>query len=227
MAPDKKNKNDSKKSFPTTFFLFLLAIILIVITLQNFLSTKTAKVAFSYQVQHLVNLQLIIPEESRKVSQNDNLVTFSGKFREHLTEEGKKRYKFLELLEKNHVLKNEQNEILGNLAHLDTNVREAAKWFLEISGTPIPEGGYRVVEEAYDLPDRENAIIVRELPEKEMINLKMMQERLQRIKRGATDDLSAFESDLTALIANFRSPVLGIGAESMKQELKTLSKEVD
>ncbi|MCC5832877.1 MAG: ATP-dependent zinc metalloprotease FtsH [Chlamydiales bacterium] len=227
MAPDKKNKNEPKKSFPTTFFLFLLAIILIVITLQNFMSTKTAKVAFSHQVEHLVNLQLVVPEESRKVSLNDNLVTFSGKFRERETEESRKRFKYLELLQKNHALKSEQSEIEASLSRLDTNIREAAKWFLGISGIPIPEGGYRVVEEVYDLPERENAIVINHLSEKDMINLRMMQERLQRIKLGQKDDLTAFESDLTALIGNFRSPVLGIGSESMKQKLKTLTKDVE
>ncbi len=227
MAPDNNNKNEPKKSFPTTFFLFLLAIILIVITLQNFMTTKSAKVAFSHQVEHLVNLQLIVPEDSRKVSLNDNLVTFSGKFRERETEEGRKRFKYLELLEKNHALRSEKTEILVSLDRLDGNIHESAKWFLEISGLPIPEGGYRVIDEAYNLPERENAIIIKEIPERDMANLREMQERLQRIKVGGREDLVGFETDLAGLVANFRSPVLGIGAESMKQELKTLARDVE
>ncbi|MFN0065615.1 MAG: cell division protein FtsH, partial [Chlamydiales bacterium] len=105
MAYDKKNRPENKKSFPTTFFLLLLAVILVIITVQNFMTTKRAKVAFSHQVEHLVNLNMIVPEDSRKVSLNDNLVTFSGKFRERETEEGKKRYKFLDLVAANHNLK--------------------------------------------------------------------------------------------------------------------------
>ncbi|MEZ5314874.1 MAG: ATP-dependent zinc metalloprotease FtsH [Chlamydiales bacterium] len=227
MTSDKKNKNEPKKIFPTTFFLFLLAIILVVITLQNFMSTKSAKVAFSHQVEHLVNLQLVVPEESHKVSLNDNLVTFSGKFRERETEESRKRYKYLELVEKNHNLKNEKNEILSSLSRLQTNIREAGKWFLAISGISIPEGGYRIVEEVYDLPEKENAIVIKEISEKEMINLKLMQERLQQIKLSSQEDLTGFEIDLALLVTNFRSPILGVSAEAMKQELKTLTKELE
>ena len=64
---------------------------------QNFIDTKFAKVSFSYQLEHLVNLQLLQPEDSHKIALNDNLVTFSGKFRDRLTDEGKNRFKFLEL----------------------------------------------------------------------------------------------------------------------------------
>ncbi|MCH9627019.1 MAG: ATP-dependent zinc metalloprotease FtsH [Chlamydiales bacterium] len=231
MTQDKKNTNEPKKSFPTTFFLFLLAIILIVITLQNFMSTKSANVAFSHQVEHLVNLQLIVPEDSRKVSLNDNLVTFSGKFRERLTEEGRKRYRYLELLETNHTLTNQKDEILANLNRQETSIEDGAKWFLEISGTPVPAGGYRVIEEVYDLPERENAVVIETPPTKKMINLPALEERLQQINRSLSpasqQDLAAFESDLAILVGNFRSPVLGIGAESMKQKLKSYTKEIE
>jgi len=228
MANDKKLKPDQKKSFPTTFFLFLLAIILIVLTVQNFMSTKTAKVAFSHQVEHLVNLNLIAPEDSRKVSLNDNLVTFSGKFRENETDEGRKRFRFLELLDANHNLKNTQEEITHNLNRLEGEIHEAATLFLEISGEPIPSGGYRVVEETYDLPKRQNAIVIDQLPSKQMINLKAMKTRLATLSSlPNVSELHSFESDLSVLIGNFRSPVLGIGAESMKQLLKTMEKQVE
>lgn len=224
MTQDQRNKNEPKKNFPTTFFLFLLAIILIVITLQNVMSTKSAKVSFSHQVEHLVNLQLLVPEESRKVSINDNLVTFSGKFRERETEEGRQRYKYLELLETSHNLKSEKEETLSDLARIEGSVYEAANWFLGISGIAIPPGGYRIVEEAYNLPERQNAIIVTKPPAKEWVSLRTLQDNLAQIKSGH-GSLPSFESDLAILIGSFRSPILGIGAESMKQELKTLAKE--
>lgn len=228
MANDKKLKPDQKKNFPTTFFLFLLAIILVVLTVQNFMTTKNAKVAFSYQVEHLVNLNLITPEESRKVSLNDNLVTFSGKFRESETDEGRKRYKYLELLEANHNLKNSQEEIIFNLNRLQGEIREAADWFLEISGQPIPSGGFRVVEETYDLPKQQNAIVIKQIPAKQMVNLRSLQNRLRQItNEEQIKEINTFETELAILIDNFRSPVLGIGAESMKQELKTLEKQLE
>ncbi len=102
MADNNKKDTPPKKSFPGSFFLFLLAAVFIVFVIQNFTSQKSAKVSFSHQLEHLVNLNLIHPEESRKTALNDNLVTFSGKFRSTDTPEGKKRYQFLELLNQNH-----------------------------------------------------------------------------------------------------------------------------
>lgn len=220
MAQDNKNTPEPKKSFPTTFFLFLLAVILIVITLQNFMSTKSAKVAFSHQVEHLVNLHLIVPEESRKVSLKDNLVTFSGKFHEQLPEESRKRYRFLELLEANHQLTEEKVGALTGLGELESSVDEAATFFLEISGLPVSEGGYRVVDQSYNTSERDNAIVIAP-PTPAKVNLRSLEGRLN------DQNLAAFEADLALLISDFRSPTLGIGAESMKQELKTLSKQIE
>lgn len=227
MANDKKQKSDQKKNFPTTFFLFLLATILIVFSVQNFMATKSAKVAFSHQVEHLVNLNLIVPEESRKVSLNDNLVSFTGKFREGETDEGRRRYRYLELLEANHSLKSNLEEIGVNLNRLEGEIREAANLFLEISGEPIPSGGYRVVDESYNLPKRQNAIVIKQEPINGMINLRMLKSRLSQLSTQSSQEFGAFETDLLVLIGNFRSPVLGIGAESMKQELKTLEKNIE
>lgn len=230
MAND-SNKPENKKGFPTTFFLLLLAVILVIITVQNFMTTKRAKVSFSHQVEHLVNLNLIVPEDSRKVSLNDNLVTFSGRFREKETEEGKKRYKFLELLEANHNFTGERNEVLAELSRLEGKVKSAATWFLQISGTPIPSGGYQVIYDSYEIPGKNNAIVIESTPQRDMVSLPMLEQRLREINRsvmGGSDSvqLTAFETELSALLDNFRSPILGIGSESLKQDLKSLSREV-
>ncbi len=228
MANDKKLKPDQKKSFPTTFFLFLLAIILLVITVQNFMTTKHAKVAFSHQVEHLVNLNLIVPEENRKVSLNDNLVTFSGKFRESETDEGLKRYQYLELLDQNHKLNTEREEIANSLNRLQNEISESATLFFEISGEPIPPGGFRVVEETYNIPKRQNAIVITQSSSKQLINLRMMKDKFAQLAASPTEEkFNQFKNELSVLIGNFRSPALGIGAESMKQELKTMEKLVE
>lgn len=236
MSNEKKPKPEQKKNFPTTFFLFLLAIILVVLTVQNFMSSKSAKVAFSHQVEHLVNLNLIVPEESRKVSLNDNLVTFSGKFREKETEDGKKRYKFLELLETNHNLVREKEDLTSSLSRLEGEIRSSAEWFLIISGQPLPQGGYRIFDETYSLPGKQEGLVIHQEPTKEAMNLRQLQSRFAEIKRRApagegeqalTTQLANFERDLSTLIGSYRSPSLGIGSESMKQTLKTLSKNVE
>lgn len=226
MAGDNKFKVDPKKNFPATFFLFLLATLLIVMTVQSFLTTKNAKVAFSHQVEHLVNLNLIVPEESRKVSQNDNLVTFSGKFHEQESEEGKKRFKYLELVESNHQLKNELEETSHNLSLMEEKIRESATYFLQISGLPLPQGGYKVVSDSYDLPEKQNSILLKNLPERETASLTELKKRLAESKNGSPEAVEALGGQILQLIDAFKAPNLGIGAESLKQELKTLQKEV-
>ena len=173
MANENKNRSDQKRGFPTTFFLLLLAVVLVIITVQNFMTTKRAKVSFSHQVEHLVNLNLIVPEDSRKVSLNDNLVSFSGRFRERETEEGKRRFKYLELLEKNHTLMAEREDVVDDLSRQRAKVEDAIVWFLQISGTPIPAGGYRVLDESIDLPSQKSTLVVYELPRRDMVNLQM------------------------------------------------------
>src|ERR1700724_4510677 len=116
------NKQDFKKGMSNSFVWFLLAAFLFALMVQNFIDTKFAKVSFSYQLEHLVNLQLLQPEESRKIALNDNLVTFSGKFRDRQTEEGKVRYKYLELLNTNHELISEKNRIKAELKNQKTKV---------------------------------------------------------------------------------------------------------
>ena len=235
MAGDNKFKTDPKKSFPTTFLLFLVAVILIVVTIQNFMTTKSAKVAFSHQIEHLVNLNLIIPEDSRKIAQNDNLVTFSGRFRQHETDESKNRFRFLQLLETNHDLKNEREEVKTDLNNQETKIKEAGEWFLQLSGMPFPANGYRIISDSYDLPERKNAIILSAPPTKELISVPLLKQRLAEIQRnlksgvsGASlnHDIQLFEAELVTLISNFRSPILGVGSEVIKQELKSLDKEI-
>src|SRR5579872_6093191 len=99
-----KMRPDSKKGFPGGFLIFLLAAILIILGIQTFTSDHSAKVSFSHQVEHLSNLGLTVPEENRKIAQNENLVTFSGRFRDRLSEESTDRYRYLELLNRNHEL---------------------------------------------------------------------------------------------------------------------------
>src|SRR5690554_4188970 len=102
-----KMRPNPKKSVPGGFLLFLLGAILIVIGVQSFSSGATGKVSFSHQAEHLTNLNLTVPEENRKIAQSENLVTFTGRFREHLSDESAEKYRYLELLNRNHELKAE------------------------------------------------------------------------------------------------------------------------
>lgn len=122
MANDKRQIPDLKKGFPGGFLLILLASILIFLGIQSLTSEGAGKVAFSHQAEHLTNLDLIVPEDNRKVAQNDNLVTFSGKFRDALPSESADRYKYLELLNTNHALLAEKTRLLTDLDVLKKSV---------------------------------------------------------------------------------------------------------
>ena len=113
MADDKKP--DSKFSFPGRFLVFLFAALVVLLFIQSVTSDKFAKVSFSHQVEHLINLDLTVPNENHKVAQNENLVTFSGQFRESTTEDGTARYRYLQLLETSHELTSHQEQLSSEL----------------------------------------------------------------------------------------------------------------
>ncbi|HCJ84221.1 MAG TPA: cell division protein FtsH, partial [Parachlamydiales bacterium] len=114
-----------KRGFPGSFLLFLLVALLIFLAFHHLTEDQGGKVSFSHQVEHLVNLDLIKKEESRKIALNDNLVSFSGKFRDRLTEEAQNRFRYLELLSKNHQFVDEGKNLEQDLSLLRRHAKEA------------------------------------------------------------------------------------------------------
>src|SRR3990167_8429169 len=120
---NENNSKPEKKGFPSGFLFFILAVILIVLTVQGLNTESMGKVSFSHQVEHLVNLDLIQPSSSSKVALNDSLVTFSGKFRDNPSNESLARYGYLELLNSNH----EQNDELKKTEEQVLALRQSVK----------------------------------------------------------------------------------------------------
>jgi cell division protease FtsH len=220
-------KPDPKRSFPGGFFLFLLVTLLLIFGVQSLSSDKAGKVSFSHQVEHLTNLGLIVPEDNRKIAQNDHLVTFSGRFREALPEESTDRYRYLELLNQNHELSAEEKRLLTDLDGLQKNVQDAALFFLQIAGQPLPRGGYEVVGTLYNTPDRESSVVIHSLGDRSILNLPAVQNSVQLAAQNRTSDsVEEAIKELRSLVAQLRSAALGIGVESTKQELKTLDSQL-
>lgn len=221
------NKQDFKKGISNNFVWFLMAAFLFALMVQNFIDTKFAKVSFSYQLEHLVNLQLLQPEDSRKIALNDNLVTFSGKFRDRQTEEGKARYKYLELLNANHDLKSEQTRVRDELKAIKSKVFESAALFLQLSGMPVSKGGYVIVDDIYNTPDEDNSVVIKDVPKSTNDSLTALQKEYSQLRSNpAIEPVKNFGNALSDLLRNFRSPTLGIGSESIKQNLKGIDKDV-
>ncbi len=224
---DNKDNNGPKKSFPGSFFLFILAAIFIVFVIQNFTNQNTAKVSFSHQLEHLMNLNMLHPEENRKTALNDNLVTFSGKFRSSETPEGKARFHFLNLLNKNHNLKSEQSRVSEELALQEGRVRDAGDFFLKITGQKIPAGGFVIVGGVYDSPERVNRVVIKSLSDRDVTSLQDLELDQAKMRSNASQEqVTAFGENLSVLVQNFRSPILGIGSESLKKQLKGLSNQL-
>lgn len=224
MADD--NKNDFKKLFPNGIVWLLMGAFFLALMLQNYIETKFAKVSFSYQLEHLVNLQLLQPEESRKIALNDNLVTFSGKYREKQTEEGKNRFKYLSLLMENHTLLGKKEAVAEDLLKGKEKISEAASYFLSLSGLPISKDGFIVVDSLYNTPQNDYSIVINPPLKKVNASLADLKSEFSSLKGENGAQIKKFGENLSELIKNFRSPQLGIGSEPLKQTLKTIDQEV-
>lgn len=221
------NQQDLKKGFPNGFIWFLLAAVLLALMVQNFIETRFAKVSFSYQLEHLVNLQLIQPEDSRKIALNDNLVTFSGKFRERLTDEGKNRFKFLDLLNSNHELHREMERLSHEIVRVKAKVHDSAEQFLLLSGFPIHKGGYVVVNDIYNSPENDHSIVITQIPKKDIQNFADLERQFEFLNSSQPLQVEQFDHLLSDFIRNLRSPLLGIGNENIKQNLKKLENAIN
>ena len=216
-------KPDAKKSFPGGFFLILMAAVLVILGIQTFTSHQEATVSFSHQVEHLINLDLTVPEDNRKIAQNENLVTFSGKFRPERSEQGIDRFHYLELLSRQHELTGQIASLATELDSLQKNVRDAADLFLHLSGTSIPRSGYTVVSASYNTESREQAIVIRELSGRDLLSLPMLEQVFSAAQQ--TQDIEKVEEvgkQLREFVGQLRSASLGIGTQDLKDQLKTL-----
>ncbi len=218
---------DQKKGFPGGFLLFVLAAILLIFGVQSLTSDQLARVSFSHQVEHLTNLNLTVPEENHKIAQNDHLVTFGGKFRDRLTEESTERFRYLELLNRHHELSDESSLLEKDLDATKQQVQEAADLYLSLSGQAVPRAGFVVVGPLYDTSDRDGSIVLRSLQGRDVVNLPLVQKAFALAQQNQSlDAVEAVSKDLRDLVSQLRSPALGIGVESIKQELKALDQKL-
>lgn len=225
MAEKNQKGREPKKGMPGGFLIFLVVSVLTFFTIQNMSADKPGKVSFSHQVEHLVNLDLLQKEDNRKTALNDHLVSFNGKFKERLSDDAKVRFRYLELLNENHQLSYEKKELEQELSILQENVKDSADWFLHLSGLPLPAKGYTVVGSIYDTPKKENGVVIKSLSDRQMVSLRDIKKKLSdAVVHGK--DLGPVGKDLTALIQGFRSPNLGIGSETLKQQLKDLEERM-
>lgn len=212
-------KNDKppgkKRRLPSGMFFFILLGLFFFLTMNSKTGTKEATVGFSYQLENLVNLDLINPDKSKKVALNDNLVTFSGQFRDEKSETGQQRYNFLSHLFERNKLGEKRLELTGQLDAEKSRVLAAADWYLHLMGIALPKGGWVVVSPHHDTPGHSSALILNQLSDKQVIGLK-------ELKAANLSDTSTYGKLLAQVTRNFLSPTLGISSEQVKAKLRAI-----
>ncbi|HPE84890.1 MAG TPA: ATP-dependent zinc metalloprotease FtsH, partial [Chlamydiales bacterium] len=226
MANDNKNP-EKRKGFPGGFWLFLLVALVVYFTMSSISNEKHGKVSFSHQVEHLVNLDLIHKDQSKKTAINDKLVTFSGQFKAQLTDDANARYRFLELLNQNHELTQAKTNLANDLDSLRANVLEAGDFYLHLTGQQVPKGGFVIVDSVYNTPERQNGIVLEQLSNRSILSLSAVLQSYDQVSKNPTpSDAQLLGRDIQTLIVGFRSPSLGIGSEPIKAGLKELEAKV-
>ena len=219
MSQDKNQ--DLKKGLPNGFLFFMFATFLLILIIGNVYDTKQAKVSFSYQLEHLVNLDLIHSDDSKKIALNDNLVTFQGKFVDQLTENSKNNYKFLNLLNQKHQQLEETQEISAELDVLKSKIVQSADWFLHLTGEALSLKAFSVIGDSYDTLGRVNSISIEELSDKDLGNIITLKKDLSQLSLTSSEkELASFENNLSIMIKNMTSPILGISKDKYKQTLR-------
>ena len=221
-SDDNNNNQEPKRGIPGGFILFLFLSVLALLAVQSYGTGQEGKVSFSHQVEHLVNLDLLKKDESNKIALNDNLVTFSGQFRDNLSEESKSRYRFLELLNEKHELAATKTRLGEELSELQGSVKSAAIYFLQISGVSIPKGGFSVISTKYDTKERINSLLVSSIPAYDGVTLKSLERELVQVRKNPSSGAVAELGQGTQrLLSDYRSAQLGIGTESLKERLRS------
>ncbi len=224
MANDNKNPNQ-KKGIPGALIIFIIGAFVLMF-MKNATPVENAEVAFSHQIEHLVNLDLLNPKESGKVAINENLVSFAGRFRDQQTEESKLRFRFLSLLDEHNALSLERVQLMQKMQISEGEMQKAVRYFYEISGLS-PKTSNIVIVPRSDVKGVELADV--------FVNLEGVQganANLQRVislyevavKEHGVKELSALDRHLHELVSFYKSSKLGIGAANLKELLTKCEK---
>ncbi len=220
MKFDKNNTNlqQSKKKpgFPGGFLLFVVAVVFIILVIQSLVNDKQSKVFFGYQLEHLVNLDLINPDENYKIAQNDNLVAFGGKFREKESQIGTNRFNYLTLLNKKYKLEANKNTLNNELKYLKNNIKETIIYFIEITGIQLDKSQISFFNNNDILINSENIV---------PLNFSLYLLKNDILKNDINVDV--FADKLNLLLQAYSSYKLGIGNELLKNEFRSLKQNLE
>lgn len=227
MKKDGKMKPDNKKGFPGVLLLLVIGLV-VILAFQNLSDAKSANVSFSYQLEHLVNLDLLDTNRSKKVALNDSLVSFHGVFKDKITENGRDRYRFLSLLNQHHEYEAEKAKVSAELDTLQKRVIESATYFIEIVGIKIPKHGFVVLPKDFDNANRVNSIVIDSVPSTNNPTFFGVQNQFSQLEDQRNNaSLDKIGNDLLFVIQELRSSQVGIGSEPLKKALREAQANVE
>ena len=216
---------EGKRGFPGGIFLLLLAAILVIIIVQSVGPGRLAKVGFSYQVEHLANLDLVKSEESWKTALNDHLVTFGGRFREQQTDLGRQRYRYLELVDQSKQLEEEDARLLFDLKNQAAQVQAAAGWYFQLMGKDLPASGVAITQNA---PSGIGQVVLHELPARKVFSVQDLQNEVtQGLEHPTPEALASARQHYATILGQVRGPALGVSGEVAKAQLRTLEEQLN
>lgn len=229
------SQKDPKKPFPRgILILFFSILMLMFFATNNYSTNKIAAVSSSYQLEHLVNLELIAMDKSRKVSINDRLVTFSGRFKKKREIESQSKFDYLDLLQQRHQLAAGQAETVRSAKRAKSKVLLSADFFLNMMGrdrNELERDGYLLDAGADDVLKTFPPLILRSLSARFLVTLAEVKESFEHLhqKDLASCDLLKVKRRGKELIDQFNSPTLALmGQDKLRaQKLKSSWDAID
>lgn len=215
---------DDKKNIGGGLGLFLLAVLIAVMYMQSFFDAKLAKVSFSYQIEHLVNLDLLKQEENKKTATAPNLVNFSGKFQENLSDASRHRYRFLELTQQLHEIQAQQIDLTHERDKLSQQAGEAIDLYAQLANLEVPRSGLVIAlspgesfvgADSFVYKKSENPSVI--------VSLNEMKNRW-RAQQAKPD---AYVNDFINWMGWLCSTRLGIADDGMKQTLRQTLRQLE
>lgn len=216
------NQQD-KKGITGGFGLFLLAVMIAVMFLQNFFEAKSAKVSFSYQVEHLVNLNMLRQDDCKKTATHANLVSFSGKFQETLSDSSRQRFHYLELIRDFNDIKRHDQELQQRQKDLSVQALRAVNFYMRLKGDTLPATGLYI---HVNSTEAQQALVLNEISKDPIPSLGQMTARWNQA-RADSKASGQFVAELIDWLGLLSSPNLGIAADSLKQQLRASLKELE
>lgn len=211
------DNQEERKNFGG-FGLFLVAALLGVMWLQSFFEANMAKVAFSYQVEHLVNLALIQPEKSQKTATAGSLVNVSGRFVDQLSDQSRQRFHYIELVQELHELQAVRAQSINQWKALRLQALGAIDLYAHLRGLQLPSEGI-ILSLATDFGDGNEPVVLEHLSHIPGPSLAELMAQYALV-RSHMDQLPIFTSQLTDWVGALASPKLGIANDAMKQQIR-------